>query len=185
MAPTFTSILTQKKKDFGLCRSIFYLMRASGKILGSTCLLQYHLPKENTDEVQFEVTTHGNRKPFYPLLKGTMEAMKNEIASSSPSVAQRNICDNAGGVFGGQLSRSRQHMYDLMHKMGKADHVDELLLYVKHNKKSVILEHHDVPEICGFRANHTCALTIPDFVLQKCSVITSVLILPLTLGSLK
>ena len=30
--------------------------------------------------------------------------------------------------------------------MGKADHVDELLLYVKHTEESIILEHHDMPE---------------------------------------
>lgn len=30
--------------------------------------------------------------------------------------------------------------------MGKSDHVDELLLYVKQREESLVLEHHDVPE---------------------------------------
>ena len=146
--------INSRKNDASLCRSIFFLMGASEEIMGQTCLLQYHIAKEDIDEVQFEVAPHGNRKhgrkPFYPLQKSTMEAIKHELASKSPVVAHRNIRDIAGGVFGaeqpGQLPRSRQQMYDLKHKMGKADHVDELLLYVKHTEESIILEHHEGPE---------------------------------------
>jgi len=65
--------INSKKNDFGWCRSIFFLKGVSGAILGSTCLLQYHLSKESTEEVEFEVAPHGNRKhgrkPFYPLGK--------------------------------------------------------------------------------------------------------------------
>ena len=95
-----------------------------------------------------EIGKHGT-KPFYPLQKSTMEATKNKLTLKSPAVVHRNICDVAGGVFGaeqpGQLPRSRQQLYDLKAKMGKADHVDELL-YVKHTEEFIILEHHDVPE---------------------------------------
>ena len=124
--------LNSRKNDASLCRSIFFLMGAKGKILGQTCLLEYHIACKDADKVQFEVAPHGNRKhgtkPFYPLQKSTMEAMKNELTLKSPAVVHRNICDVAGGVFGveqpGQLPRSRQQLYDLKHKMGKADHVD-------------------------------------------------------------
>ena len=82
--------------------------------------------------------------------KSTLQELKNELDSKSPTVVHRNICDIAGGVFGaehpGQLPRSRQQMYDLKQKMGKADHVDDLLLYVKHTEESIVLELHDVPE---------------------------------------
>ena len=146
--------INSKKNDAGLCRSIFFLMLASGDILSQTCLLQYHIAGEDADEVQFEVAPHGNRKhggkPFYPLQKSTMEAIKNALSSKSPAVAHRNVCDIVGGVLGaeqpGQLPRSRQQMYDLKHKMSKTDQVDELLMYVKHTEKPIVLEHHDVPE---------------------------------------
>ena len=49
--------------------------RRSREILGQTCLLQYHIASKDTDEVQFEVAPHGNRrhgrKPLYPLQKSS------------------------------------------------------------------------------------------------------------------
>ena len=146
--------INSKKNDASLCRSIFFLMGASEDIVRQTCLLQYHICRKDADQVRFEVAPHGNRKhgskPFYPMQKSTMEAIKNELSSKSPAVAHRNVCDFAGGVFGaerrGQLPRLRQQMYDLKHKMSKTDQVDELLLYVKHTEKPLVLEYHDVPE---------------------------------------
>ena len=90
-----------------------------------------------------------------------MEAIKNELSSKSPAVAHRSVCDFAGGVFvaeqPGQLPRLRRQMYDLKHKMSKTDQVDELLLYVKHTEKPLVLEHHDVPEdFWVFAMPHMC-----------------------------
>lgn len=48
-------------------------------------------------------------------------------------------------------------MYNLKHKMSKTDQVDELLLYVKHSEKPLVLEHHDVPEdFWVFAMPHMC-----------------------------
>ena len=46
----------------------------------------------------------------------------------------------------GDLTRSRQQMYDLKYKSKKTDEVDELLQYSKQKEESIILEHYDVPE---------------------------------------
>lgn len=89
--------INSKKNDASLCASIFFLMGASGDIARQTCLLQYNISSEDADEVQFEVAPHGNRKhgskPFYPLQKSMMEAIKNELSSKSPTVAHRKVCD--------------------------------------------------------------------------------------------
>lgn len=78
----------------GLRRSIFFLRDKSGAILGDTCLLQYHI-EENCQSVEFDVKPHGNRrngkKPFYPMQRSTMEAMKRELSNNSPSVAFKNV----------------------------------------------------------------------------------------------
>ena len=75
------------------------------------------------------------KKPFYPMQRSTMEAMKRELSSNSPSVAFKDVASEWGGVMGaqnpGQLPRSRQHLYDLKFKLNKSDQVDELLLYSK------------------------------------------------------
>ena len=87
--------INSQKTDASLCRSIFFLMGASEEILGQTCLLQYHIASEDTHKVQFEVAPYGNRKhgrkPFYPLQKSNMEAIKNELALNTPAVAHRRI----------------------------------------------------------------------------------------------
>lgn len=81
-----------------------------------TCLLQYHIDQDNCEEVQFEVTPHGNRKhgkkPFYATKMSTMEAMKEELSHSAPSVAFKKVSSEAGGVLTvqnpGELPRSRK-----------------------------------------------------------------------------
>ena len=86
----------------GLRGSIFLLRDKSGTILGDTCLLQYHI-EENCQIVEFDVKPHGNRKngkkPFYPMQRSTMEAMKCELSSNSPSVAFKNVASESGGVM--------------------------------------------------------------------------------------
>ena len=137
----------------GLHRSIFFLEDKSGTILGDTCLLEYHI-EDNCQSVEFVVKPHGNRKngkkPFYPMQKSTMEAMKRELSNNSPSVVFKNVASKSRGVMGaqipGQLPRSRQQLYDLKFKMNKSDQVHELILYSKQNDETVVLERHDVPE---------------------------------------
>ena len=143
-----------KKNKAGLCRSIFLLFDRDGEIVNSACLLQYSITDKDCEEVTFDVPTHGNskscKKPFYPTKKSTMEAIKNELASSSASVALKNVSASAGGIVGarepGELPRSKQQLYDLKNKMKKVDQVDELLQYAKQLEDTIVLEHHDVPE---------------------------------------
>ena len=148
----FHIYINSKMNAAGLRRSIF-LRDESGTILGDTCLLQYHI-EGNCQSVEFDVKSHGNRKngkkPFYPMQRSTMEAMKRKLSNNSPSVAFKNVASESGGVIGarnpGQLPRSRQELYDLKFTMNKSDQVDELLLYSKQKDETVVLEHHDVPE---------------------------------------
>ena len=122
-------------------------------LAGDTCLLQYHI-EENCQSVEFDVKSHGNRKtgkkPFYPMQRSTMEAMKRKLSNNSPSVAFKNVASESGGVMGvqnpGQLPRSRQQLSDVKFKMNKSDQVDELLLYSKQKDETVLLEHHDIPD---------------------------------------
>lgn len=139
--------------EHGLCRSIIFLIEKSGTILHDACLLQYHIAKENCEEVKFEVTTHGNgkygKKPFCPT-KSTMEAIKEELSHSAPSVAFKKVTSDSGGALKaqnpGELPRSTQQIYDLKSNMRKTDEIEELLIYSKQKDDTIILEHHDVPE---------------------------------------
>lgn len=142
------------KNTAGLCRSIFILRGESGQVVNDQCLLQYTILDKNCDTVSFAVGAHGNSKksskPFYPVKKSTIEALKREVTTKSPSVVYSNASAAAGGIMGarqpGDLPRSRQQMYDLKYKRKKTDDVDELLQYSKHKEEPIILEHHDVPE---------------------------------------
>ena len=146
--------INSKMNEHGLCCSIIFLIEKSGTILHDTCLLQYHIAKENCEEVKFEVTTHGNRKygkkPFYPTKKSTMGAIKEELSHSAPSVAFKRVTSDSGGALKaqntGELPRSRQQIYDLKSKMRKTDEIEELFIYSKQKDDTIILEHHDVPE---------------------------------------
>lgn len=141
----FHIYINSKMNAAGLRRSIFFLRDKSGTILGDKCLLEYHI-EENCQSVEFDVKLHGNRKngkkPFYPMQRSTMEAMKLELSNNSPSVAFKNVASESGGVMGaqnpGQLPRSRQQLYDLKFKMNKSDQVDELLLYSKQKDETVV-----------------------------------------------
>ena len=70
-------------------------------------------------------------KPFYPIKKSTIEALKKEVTTKSPSVVYSNASAAAGGIMGarepGDLPRSRQQMYDLKYKSKKTNGVDERL----------------------------------------------------------
>ena len=142
------------KRTKQVCHSIFYLLDLDEKIVNSTCLLQYSLTDRASQEVNFDVPLHGNSKsgktPFYPTQKSTMEAIKRELASCSPSVALKNVSDSSDGVLGAreprELPRSKKQLYDLKNKMKQVDQVDELLQYGKHLEEPIVLEHHDVPE---------------------------------------
>lgn len=142
------------KNISGLCRSIFIMRGEGGHVINDQCLLQYTIQDKNCDKVSFNVPAHGNSKksskPFYPVKKSTIEALKKEVTTKSPSVVYSNASAAAGGIMGarepGDLPRSRQQMYDLKYKSKKTDEVDELLQYSKHKEESIILEHHDVPE---------------------------------------
>ena len=142
------------KNIAGLCRSIFILRGESGQVINDQCLLQYAILDKNCEEVSFNVRAHGNSKksskPFYPVKRSTLEALKKDITTKSPSVVYSNASTAAGGILGarepGDLPRSRQQMYDLKYKSKKTDQVDELLQYSKHKEEPIILEHHDVPE---------------------------------------
>ena len=149
--------LNSKKNVAGLCRPIYFLTRESAEILHHTCLLQYHIAKEDCDEVEFQVAPSGNRKrgkkPFYPMQKSTLDAMKQEVLKSSPSLAFRKVSSDAGGVLGaqqpGQLPRSRQQR--------RTDELDERLIYAKQKDEPIILEHHDVPEdLWALGTPHMC-----------------------------
>ena len=143
-----------KKNKAGLCRSIFFLLEKGQGIVNSTCLLQYTLTDKDCEELHFDVPAHGNsksgKKPFYATQKSTMEAIKKELATSSASVALKNVSASAGGVLAtrepGELPRSKKQLYDLKNKIKKGDQVGELLQYAKHLEEPIILEHHDVPE---------------------------------------
>lgn len=147
--------INSKMNAFGLCRSIFFLSDKNGKMLHNTCLLQYHLAEENNgNELVFDVAPHGNRKhgkkPFYPIQKSTLDAMKAELTENAPAVAFRKVSNASGGMLGaqqpGQLPRSKQQFYDMKRKSKSGDEVDELLLYSKYKDEPLVIEHHDVPE---------------------------------------
>lgn len=129
------------KNIAGLCRSIFILGGEGGQVINDQCLLQYAILDKNCEEVSFNVRAHGNSKksskPFYPVKRrSTIEALKKDITTKSPSVVYSNASTAAGGILGarepGDLPRSRQQMYDLKYKSKKTDQVDELLQYSKH-----------------------------------------------------
>ena len=155
MKGQFHMHINSKRNAFGLSRSIFFLTNHDGDILHNTCLLQYHIDKENCDDVVFEVARHGNRKtgdkPFYPTQKSTMEALKEELSTKPVSGVFKMVSSSAGGILRArqpeQLPRSRQQLYDIKSKMKKSvDEVEELLLYSKTMDDPIVLEHHDVPE---------------------------------------
>ena len=116
--------INSKSKDFGLCRSIFFL-------------------RDSSDIIMHE--------PFYPTSKSTLESMKDELRHSAPSVAFKKIVSESGGLMRaqnpGELPKSSKQMYDLKYNSRKADDIAELLFYSKQKDgESLILEHHDVPE---------------------------------------
>lgn len=82
------------------------------------CLMQYTIQDKNCDKVSFNVPAHRNSKksskPFYPIKKSTIEALKKEVTTKSPSVLYSNASVAAGGTMGarepGDLPRSRQQM---------------------------------------------------------------------------
>ena len=116
-----------KKNKAGLCRSTFFLLDRDKGIVNGTCLLQYTLTAKDCEELHFDVPAHGNsksgKKPFYPTQKSTTEAINKELASSSVSVAFKNVSASAGGVLAarepGELPRSKQQLYDLKNKKKK------------------------------------------------------------------
>ena len=147
--------INSKRNAFGLSRSIFFLSNQDGDILHNTCLLQYHIDKENCNEVVFDVAPHGNRKngdkPFYPTQKSTMQAIKEELSLKPVSGIFKMVASSAGGILGArqpeQLPRSKQQLYDIKSKMRRSvDEVEELLLYSKSMDDPIVLEHHDLPE---------------------------------------
>ena len=148
------------KNIAGLCRSIFILGGESGLVINDQCLLQYAILDKNCEEVSFNVRAHGNSKksskPFYPVKRSTIEALKKDITTKSPSVVYSNASIAAGGILGarepGDLPRSRQQMYDLKYKSKKTDQVDELLQYSKHkntNKSPSFLSTMTYQRTCG------------------------------------
>ena len=156
MKSNFHMHINSRRNRFGLSRSIFFLSNHDGDILHNTCLLQYHIDKENCGEVAFDVAPHGNRKkgegkPFYPTQKSTMQAIKQELSMKPASRVFNMVSSSVGGILGArqpeQLPRSKQQLYDIKSKMKKSvDEVEELLLYAKSVEDPIVLEHHDVPE---------------------------------------
>lgn len=127
--------INSKRNAFGLSRSIFFLSNQDGDILHNTCLLQYHIDKENCNQVVFDVAPHGNRKngdkPFYPTQKSTMQAIKEELSVKPVSGVFKMVASSAGGILGArqpeQLPRSKQQLYDIKSKMRRSvDEVEEL-----------------------------------------------------------
>lgn len=158
--------INSKRNAFGLCRSIFFLSKREREILHNTCLLQYHIEKENCDEVVYDVAPHGNRKkdekPFYPTQKSTMQAIKQELSVKPASGVFKSVSSSAGGILGArqpeQLPRSKQQLYDIKSKMKRSvDEVEELLVYAKSVDDPIVLEHHDMPEdLWVFGKEHMC-----------------------------
>lgn len=167
MKSNFHMHINSKRNKFGLGRSIFFLSNHDGDILHNTCLLQYHIDKENCEEVVFHVAPHGNRKkgddkPFYPTQKSTMQAIKQELSMKPASGVFKMVSSSAGGILGArqpeQLPKSKQQLYDIKSKMKKSvDEVEELLLYSKSVNDPIVLEHHDVPEdLWALGKQHMC-----------------------------
>ena len=156
MKSNFHMHINSRRNKFGLSRSIFFLSNRGGDIFHNTCLLQYHMDKENCDEVFFDVAPHGNRKegdckPFYPTQKSTMQVIKQELSMKPASGVFKMVSNSVGGILGArqpeQLPRSKQQLYDMKSKMNKSvDEEEELLLYAKSMEDPIVLEHHDVPE---------------------------------------
>jgi len=68
-----------------LVRSIFLLGNESGRAMGDTCLLQYHLT-DGTENVKVDVQKHGNcsktnTKPFQPMKKSSLRAIQERVIS--------------------------------------------------------------------------------------------------------
>ena len=68
-----------------LLHSIFLLENESGRVVGDTCLLQYHL-SDGTEKVEIDVQKHGNYskmnpKPFQPMKKSSLREMQESIKS--------------------------------------------------------------------------------------------------------
>ena len=146
--------INSKKNASGLCRSIFYLTDSVNQIVNNVILLQYHHNLLGKGEVEFQVPSHGNRKngsqPFYPSQKSTLNEMKKGLSSATPStVYNRCISDNGGALKAtnpGQLPRSRQQLYQMKYEKVRREDGEELLVYAKNKEKTIILEHHDMPE---------------------------------------
>ena len=65
--------INSNRNTAGLCRSIFFITDSSNQIVNDVFLLQYHHKVPGTEDVEFHVPSHGNRKdvcrPFYPRQK--------------------------------------------------------------------------------------------------------------------
>lgn len=100
------------KNNSGLCRSIFIMRGESGHVMNDQCLLQYTIQDKNCDKVSFNVPAHGNSKrsskPFYPVKKSTIEALKKEVTTKSPSVVYSNASAAAGGIMGANVQSEIQ-----------------------------------------------------------------------------
>ena len=156
MKSNFHMHINSRRNKSGLCSLFYFLSNLGGDILHNTCLLQYHIDKENSDEVVFDVATHGNRKegdckPFYPTQKSTLQAIKQELSMKPASGVFKMVSNSVGGILGArqpeQLPRSKQQLYDIKSNMKKSvDEVEELLLYAKSMEDPIVLERHDVPK---------------------------------------
>lgn len=141
-----------------LVRSMFLLKDVKGNEVENVCLLQYHVNNSNGRFDEVEVRSHGNSrytnpKPFYPLKKSMLTAMKESIKEKGSQGIYGDLRKKAGNIFGANsvsdLPHGKQQIYNAKARISSSvvveDDVEDLLKYAR-DKEDLILHHSDFPE---------------------------------------
>lgn len=122
-----------------LVRSMFLLKDVKGNLVENVCLLQYHFSNEEGRVDDVEVQKHVNSrftnpKPFYPVKKSMLTAMKDSIEKKG---VYSDLRKKAGGVFGASsvsdLPRGKQQIYNAKSRLSTSvaqGDVEDLFLSV-------------------------------------------------------
>ena len=120
-------------------------------------ILQYLVRNDDGRLDDVEVQKHGNArstnpKPFYPLKKSMLAAMKESIEKKGSQEVYNDLRRKAGGVLGAssvsELPRGKEQIYNAKSRISSSltqDDVEDLLKYAL-DKEDLILHHSDYPE---------------------------------------